>query len=185
MLFRSQIWSNSKFKVCLKVQDENDSREVLKTPDAAGITLPGRAYLQVGNNETYELFQSALSGAVYQEAGKDNGILDERVYVVNELGQGELINRDLSGKMETYCTSKTQLEAVTEHIRALFDKGSEVKARGPWLPPLGYMLISPYVEGNCKRDGNESLSVCIGKMDIPELQEQKDLVHSLDRKSVV
>ncbi|MEY8506768.1 type VII secretion protein EssC [Lachnospiraceae bacterium 42-17] len=173
-----QIWSNSKFKVCLKVQDENDSREVLKTPDAAGITLPGRAYLQVGNNETYELFQSALSGAVYQEAGKDNGILDERVYVVNELGQGELINRDLSGKMETYCTSKTQLEAVTEHIRALFDKGSEVKARGPWLPPLGYMLISPYVEGNCKRDGNESLSVCIGKMDIPELQEQKDLVHS-------
>ena len=42
-----QIWSNSKFKLCLKVQDESDSKEVLKTPDATGITLPGRAYLQV------------------------------------------------------------------------------------------------------------------------------------------
>ena len=30
-----QIWSNSKFKVCLKVQDKNDSNEILKKPDAA------------------------------------------------------------------------------------------------------------------------------------------------------
>ena len=30
-----QIWSNSKFKICLKVQDRSDSMEVLKKPDAA------------------------------------------------------------------------------------------------------------------------------------------------------
>ena len=59
-----QIWTNSKFKLALKVQDENDSREIIKTPDAAYITQAGRAYLQVGNNEIYELFQSAWSGAV-------------------------------------------------------------------------------------------------------------------------
>src|SRR5699024_1019418 len=49
-----QIWSNSKFKLALKVQNEADSKEVIKTPDAANITEPGRAYLQVGNNEIYE-----------------------------------------------------------------------------------------------------------------------------------
>lgn len=54
-----QIWSNSKFKLALKVQNASDSNEILKTPDAAEITLPGRSYLQVGNNEIYELFQSA------------------------------------------------------------------------------------------------------------------------------
>lgn len=32
-----QIWSNSKFKICLKVQDRSDSMEVLKKPDAASI----------------------------------------------------------------------------------------------------------------------------------------------------
>lgn len=58
-----QIWSNSRFKLCLKVQDQQDSNEVLKSPLAAEIKEPGRAYLQVGNNEIFELFQSAYSGA--------------------------------------------------------------------------------------------------------------------------
>lgn len=54
-----QIWSNSRFKVALKVQDATDSKEILKNSDAANITVTGRGYLQVGNNEVYELFQSA------------------------------------------------------------------------------------------------------------------------------
>ena len=54
-----QIWSNSRFKLCLKVQGPDDSNEVLKSPLAAEIKEPGRAYLQVGNNEIFELFQSA------------------------------------------------------------------------------------------------------------------------------
>ena len=61
-----QIWSNSKFKLCLKVQTKEDSNEVLKSPLAAEIKEPGRAYLQVGNNEIFELFQSAYSGALVQ-----------------------------------------------------------------------------------------------------------------------
>lgn len=40
-----QIWSNSKFKICLKVQTKEDSNEVLKSPVAAEIKEPGRAYL--------------------------------------------------------------------------------------------------------------------------------------------
>ena len=59
------IWSNSKFKLCLRVQDRKDSTEMLHKPDAAYITRAGRCYLQVGNDELYELFQSGWSGAVY------------------------------------------------------------------------------------------------------------------------
>lgn len=58
-----QIWSNSQFKLCLKVATKEDSSEVLKVPDAFNIKEPGRAYLQVGNNVVFELFQSAYSGA--------------------------------------------------------------------------------------------------------------------------
>ncbi|MBE6047976.1 MAG: type VII secretion protein EssC, partial [Clostridium sp.] len=58
-----QIWSNSKFKLCLKVQDADDSNEMIKSPLAANIVEAGRAYFQVGNNEIFELFQSAWSGA--------------------------------------------------------------------------------------------------------------------------
>ena len=47
----NQIWSNSRFKLCLKVQNKEDSNEVLKSPLAAEIKEPGRAYLQVGTVE--------------------------------------------------------------------------------------------------------------------------------------
>lgn len=61
------IWANSKFKLCLRVQDRQDSNDMLKKPDAAYITQTGRCYLQVGNDEIYELFQSGWSGAPYDE----------------------------------------------------------------------------------------------------------------------
>ena len=61
------IWSNSKFRLCLRVQDVQDSKDMLKKPDAAYLTNPGRCYMQVGQDEVYELFQSGYSGAVYQE----------------------------------------------------------------------------------------------------------------------
>jgi DNA segregation ATPase FtsK/SpoIIIE, S-DNA-T family len=69
----AQIWSNSRFKLCLKVQNQEDSNEVLKTPLAAEIKEPGRAYLQVGNNEIFELFQSAYSGAPTAADDTDSG----------------------------------------------------------------------------------------------------------------
>ncbi len=61
------IWSNSKFRLCLRVQDRQDSNDMLHKPDAAYITQAGRCYLQVGNDEVYELFQSGYSGAVYDK----------------------------------------------------------------------------------------------------------------------
>lgn len=64
-----QIWSNSRFKLCLKVQSREDSMEVLKTPAASEITNAGRAYLQVGNNEIFELFQTAYSGGAANTIG--------------------------------------------------------------------------------------------------------------------
>lgn len=61
------IWSNSKFRLCLRVQDRQDSTDMLHRPDAAYITQAGRCYMQVGNDELFELFQSAWSGATYDE----------------------------------------------------------------------------------------------------------------------
>ena len=63
------IWSNSKFRLCLRVQDRQDSMDMLHKPDAAYITQAGRCYMQVGNDELYELFQSGWSGAPYSEDG--------------------------------------------------------------------------------------------------------------------
>ena len=57
-----QIWSNSRFQICLKVATREDSNEVIKSSLAFTIKEPGRAYLRVGNNEVFSLFQSGYSG---------------------------------------------------------------------------------------------------------------------------
>ena len=55
-----QIWSNSRFRVCLKVLDQEDSKEMIRRKDAAAIRQPGRAYVQVGYDEIFEEVQTCL-----------------------------------------------------------------------------------------------------------------------------
>lgn len=173
-----QIWTNSRFKLALKVQDESDSKEILKTPDAASITQAGRAYLQVGNNEIYELFQSAWSGAAFSEetAGKE---VDDRVYLINELGQGQLVNADLSTGENAGSGRKTQLDVVIEEIQKSYGTSGSIPVQKPWLEPLPGQLTSPLFPGwedEVENRENETfpcdLSIPVGMVDIPEQQRQ-------------
>ena len=61
------IRSNSKFRLCLRVQDKQDSMDMIHHTDAAYITQAGGCIMQVGNDEIFEKFQSAWSGDVYSE----------------------------------------------------------------------------------------------------------------------
>ncbi|MCL2425842.1 MAG: type VII secretion protein EssC [Oscillospiraceae bacterium] len=173
-----QIWSNSKFKLALKVANESDSNEVLKTPDAARITQPGRAYLQVGNNEIYELFQSAWSGAPYIEDVVERGF-DSRVYEINQLGQGVLLNEDLSEVDKSKEAKYTELDITVKHVQTIHATlGSEIVER-PWLPPLGDKLVTAAIETSHDVGAIETqnLRVPLGMVDIPEEQKQVEFDH--------
>jgi len=171
-----QIWTNSKFKLCLKVQDEGDSREMLKTPDAANITQPGRSYLQVGNNEIYELFQSAWSGASYQKGQSVEEKEDDRVYIVNEIGQGVLINKDLSGPKDSNQIKATQLDVTVSHLNEVYESQKSVEVKKPWLPSLPTMLISPYTQEvkDSATFTKLDTTLGLGMIDIPEEQIQRE-----------
>lgn len=172
-----QIWSNSKFKLALKVQDESDSKEVIKTADAAYITQPGRAYLQVGNNEIYELFQSAWSGASY--TNEIEAKIDDRVYKMNILGQAELINQDLSEDTEATDLT-TQLDVVVDHVNDIYESLQAMTVKKPWLPSLEEKIVSPYILQENVIDTATirtiDLTCPIGLIDIPEEQKQTDYV---------
>lgn len=179
-----QIWTNSRFKLALKVQDEADSKEIIKTPDAASITQPGRAYLQVGNNEIYELFQSAWSGAVYVE-GEEGAGVDDRVYLINELGQGELVGGETDQIKEKEQLQATQLDVVVKELERVFKEMHIPAVKRPWLPPLERKILSPYIlkpEQIYDREQEEmmlDLTVPIGMMDIPEQQSQTEYAVNL------
>lgn len=171
-----QIWTNSKFRLCLKVQNAGDSKEMLKTPDAANITQAGRAYLQVGNNEIYELFQSAWSGASYSSNQTEEEKEDDRVYLISPLGQGRLINQDLSGTVESNQIKATQLDAVVEYLHDIYEKEQAVEVKKPWLPSLPDFMESPYtkeaVDSAQFKEGDYTLG--IGMIDVPEEQLQEE-----------
>ena len=167
-----QIWTNSRFKLALKVQNEADSKEIIKTGDAAFITQPGRAYLQVGNNEIYELFQSAWSGATYSEEHVE--VKDDRVYIINELGQGELVNGDLSEGGEQTQIKDTQLDVTVRYLAEEFTKSGMKPVEKPWLPSLSDQIVSPYATLPDREKSPEEraldLKILLGIVDIPEEQ---------------
>lgn len=92
------IWSNAKFRLCLRVQDKQDSNDMLHKPDAAYITQAGRGYLQVGNDEVYELFQSGYSGAAYDEEGEN--VKTEIASMLSLTGKAALVGNSIKSRQQ-------------------------------------------------------------------------------------
>ncbi|MFN8459959.1 MAG: FtsK/SpoIIIE domain-containing protein, partial [Anaerolineae bacterium] len=90
-----QMRANIKLRLCLRVEQVDTSREMLRRSDAAFLPngMPGRGYLQVGN-ENIELIQVAYTGENYEyaevrEGGRQPKFYDMVVDMCNELLQGE------------------------------------------------------------------------------------------------
>lgn len=174
----AQIWSNSKFKLCLKVQTREDSNEVLKSPLAAEIVEPGRAYFQVGNNEIFELFQSAYSGAPVPEGDDAN----ERIYGIYELNVwGKKTLKYTNKKAKTEGSNVPQLDAVVDYINA-FCKGTGItQLPGICLPPLPDRLSTEQLQYDSQEMG---IVVPIGILDDPECQRQEELTVNLAKDNI-
>lgn len=158
-----QIWSNSTFKLCLKVQSASDSKEVLKTPLAAEIKETGRCYLQVGNNEIFELFQSAYSG----EKIRENSVIEQN-YSIYELGvSGEHIPIYEQKSGEENIKMCSQLEAAVNYLNKLVEENNIEVAPSICLPELEEMI---YMESDTRV--SETVAIDIGIMDEPERQQQ-------------
>ena len=157
-----QIWSNSRFKLCLKVQSQEDSNEVIKSPLAAEIKEPGRAYLQVGNNEIFELFQSAYSGA--PEKVDDSNKKEFSIYSINESGKRVPVYVQ---KKDSKSTGGNQLDAIVNHVASYCEESDIRKLPDICLPPLEKVINFP---DNHKKYSTESMP--LGVYDAPDLQYQ-------------
>lgn len=166
----AQIWSNSKFRLCLKVQNKEDSNEVLKTPLAAEIKEPGRAYLQVGNNEIFDLFQSAYSGA---PARRDDSVSQKQyeIYSVSLWGRRTPVFVKKPDKQKS--SSGTQLDATIEYVSDYCSKSQITRLPGICLPPLEDCI--DYPETTMKKDPLRTI-VPLGIFDDPNNQRQ-DIVY--------
>ena len=169
-IVNDQIRSNSKFAVCLKVQDTADSQDVIEKHDAAYLKKAGQFYLRVGQDEYYVLGQSGWSGAPYVPSDVIKKKLDTSVEFVNNIGS--TIKRLDDVKQQK---NEAEGEQLTEIVEYLCDIAKEkgIKTKNLWLENISEDI---YVKDVRKKYGiqenDNSLNAVMGEFDDPANQRQ-------------
>ncbi|MCM1288472.1 MAG: type VII secretion protein EssC [Clostridium sp.] len=175
-----QIWSNSRFRICLKVQDRADSMDMLKRPDAAGLADTGRFYLQVGYNELFELGQSAYAGAPYIPSEKVTKQRDTEVELLDRCGM--VIASNKIDRKQTIAKTKKQLDEITAYISKVAQE-ENIKTRQLWLEPIPSEIIVDALKDKYKHtEQYYELNPIIGEYDDPARQRQCLLTLPLSRE---
>ncbi|MBQ5951819.1 MAG: type VII secretion protein EssC [Lachnospiraceae bacterium] len=165
-----QIWSNSRFRVCLKVQEKADSMDMIKRPDAAALAETGRFYLQVGFNEFFDMGQSAWCGAPYAPSERPVVEKDNSVRVIDTLGR----TRTEVKPRNTHLTGN-EVKQVVALVKYLSDIAEEenIHERQLWLPPIPAQIFVDQLE---EKYGYQPeayrLNPVLGEYDDPFNQEQ-------------
>lgn len=173
-----KMHANTRFRWCLKVASSADSKDMLRHSDAARITVPGRAYVQVGEDEVYELVQSYWSGAPYDPEKKKSssvkptisllGIGGERIAPLNQ-------EKSVGIKSET-----NEIDVIVEYLASYAKEHQGLKARKIWEPKMPSYIPLPDIIGevfNGKKwpDKGQDLTPVIGLIDDPHSQRQYPL----------
>ena len=130
-----QIWSNSKFKICLKVQDASDSNEMLRNSDAASIKEAGRFYLQVGYNDFYDIGQSGWAGAKYLPSDRIVRKVDESLVFIDDIGNEVRSTKKIEAPVKEKNDAKDQLSSIVKYIYDL-GKKENIVTKNLWLDAI-------------------------------------------------
>ena len=166
-----QIWSNSKFKICLKVQDRSDSMDMIKCPDAAALKNPGRFYLQVGYNELFALGQSAWAGAQYYPTEKRKKKVDTSVDFIDSVGT-IIKSYDTDDSMIQVKSEGEELPNIVKYIVKVA-KEENIVIPQLWLDRIPDVIFTEELKKKYNYEIKQNkLELVIGEYDDPDNQSQ-------------
>ena len=174
-----QIWSNSKFKVCLKVQDKSDSMEMLKRPEAASIKETGRFYLQVGYDDFFDKGQSGWAGAKYIPSDRVIKKIDDSIDFVNNTGE---VIKTIKELTKADNSNKDYGDQLTNIVKYIYNVGKRenIETNKLWLDAIpGEIYINDLKEKYNYQAEPYKINPIIGEYDKPASQEQKLLTLDL------
>ena len=165
-----QIWSNSKFKVCLKVQERSDSMDVIKRPDAVTLKQAGRFYLQVGYNDYFAIGQSAYTGTKYIPKDKIAKVVNRDISFVNNIG--DTYKNIETVKREESISQGEELPAVLKYICEQA-KTKNLVAKKLWLDKIpAEIFVTNLVKKYAFIAKPWEIKAVIGELDDPNNQRQ-------------
>ena len=167
-----QIWSNTRFRICMRVQEKSDSNEVIKCPDAAFLKQTGRFYFQVGYNEVFVLGQAAWAGGKYFPAEKVKKNIDTSLNFIDNIGYS-IKKVETKEKVEVVTSNGEELINIVKYLNDLA-KRENIKCRPLWLEKIpNFIKVEDLVQKYNYQKSNFELNPIIGEYDIPSMQEQK------------
>ena len=176
-----QIWSNTKFRVCLKVADKGDSNEIIKCPDAAEIKNAGRFYLQVGFNELFVLGQSGWCGGSYVPSDVIKKDYDRSLTFIDE--GGKIIKSlfdDSQNPKKKITTNGDELSNILKYVTDIAKK-ENIKADNLWLDSMPGDMYLQDIINKYSFSSSEVIAV-IGEYDDPASQYQNILTLPLNEE---
>jgi len=173
-----QIWSNTKFRVCLKVQDSSDSNEMLKRPDAAEITNAGRFYLQVGNDEIFVLGQSGWAGTQYVATDSVKKKYDRSISFIDDVGN-VIKNLEETKEVDKSKDNGDELSNIMKYICSLAEK-ENLKTKNLWLDSIPGDIYVDDIVKKYKYNNSSVVTAVLGEYDAPSKQYQNILTLNLD-----
>lgn len=176
-----KMMANTRFRWCLKVASSADSRDMLHHPDAAKITNPGRAFIQVGEDEVYEEIQSFWSGAPYNPYRDLSLQRETKVSIVDLYGNRRCYEPE---KTTGYRSEKNEIDAVVEYIDGYCRKNQISRARSIWTSKLPEQLqlkdvLQIAFDGDKWSKTEQGLCITVGQIDDPCSQSQYPLYFNL------
>ena len=163
-----QIWSNARFKVCLKVSDAGDSREMIHRDDAADITQAGRYYLLVGYNESFSTGQAAYAGLPYVASESFEVRRDNAVELLDAEGNEVTRLRPVSSQRRG---GESELNAVLSQIEEA-SRTTSKQAQRLWLDPLPPLIPFDSIRNRYELTSKNGLNCFVGEIDDPDSQRQ-------------
>lgn len=169
-IVNDQIRSNSKFAVCLKVQDKEDSVDVIKRPDAATLKTAGQFYLQVGNDEYFVLGQSGWAGASYYPSDFIEKKVDNSVQLISNIGT--TIKQADDTLQKVLIDKGEQLTNIVKYLY-LLGKQQEIETQPLWLENIPETIFVKDIRKKYQVKAKKNqINPIVGEYDDPSNQRQ-------------
>lgn len=163
-----KIWSNAKFRLCLKVQDRQDSVDMLHKPDAALLTRAGQCYLQIGNDELYRQFQTAYCGGVYEPVPQR----DDAVFVTKTGKEFTIGRENVSSHKESV------IDIIINYVNKISSDYGYEKAVNLWTEELPDHCYYEDANWNMETADLRRMLFLLGVCDDPENQCRQFLTYA-------
>jgi DNA segregation ATPase FtsK/SpoIIIE, S-DNA-T family len=135
----AEMRANTGLRIALRMEDRQDSTEVIDKPDAAAIlrTTPGRAYARLGGGTSLIPFQTARVAGKRKDIAKV--VVPPSVIPMPWPQLGRPLPKRIS--QESVPAQTTDLHGLVELIKEASQLIDVKTSHSPWLPPLPEKLF--------------------------------------------